>query len=154
MLDPAKPTGVRPDAVTDEYVVLIKACSTLHLTHRIRPRRCEAGMSLYLCIFDGATEIAGVEVGSYADFGEFRDAVAGEAEGGVSGSRFPTLMHHPDDDGRWEVAELPRLAEELHTLGSMTTLARFVDSEDRPLALALAGLVTCAQEHGLPILFQ
>ena len=36
LLDPAKPTGVRPDAVTDEHVVLIKACSTLHLTHQIR----------------------------------------------------------------------------------------------------------------------
>lgn len=30
------PTGVRPDAVSDTHVVLIKACPTLRLTHQIR----------------------------------------------------------------------------------------------------------------------
>jgi hypothetical protein len=30
------PTGVRPDAISDEYVVLIKGCSALRLTHQIR----------------------------------------------------------------------------------------------------------------------
>jgi len=30
------PTGVRPDAVTDTEILLIKACRTLRLTHQIR----------------------------------------------------------------------------------------------------------------------
>ncbi len=67
-------------------------------------------MGLYLCVFDGDDEIEGVEVGSYEDFGTFRDTVRDSLEHGDSGSRFPVLMKHSDCDGMWT----PREAEALH----------------------------------------
>lgn len=42
-------------------------------------------MGLYLCVFEGDDELDGVEVGSYADFGAFRSAVATHVEGGIEG---------------------------------------------------------------------
>jgi hypothetical protein len=48
-------------------------------------------MGLYLCIFDGAEKIGGVEVGPYSDFNAFRDCVTRELEDGRAGSKFPTL---------------------------------------------------------------
>jgi len=51
-------------------------------------------MGLYLCVFDGEEELDGVEVGFYADFGTFRNAVVRHLENGKAGSRFPTLIHH------------------------------------------------------------
>jgi len=70
-------------------------------------------MSLYLCIFRGDEEIQGVEVGSYDDFGRFRDAVAERLENGRQGSRFPLLQLHPDSDGEWTPDESRRLEQEL-----------------------------------------
>ena len=45
-------------------------------------------MGLNLVIFDGDDEVESVDVGAYSDFGNFRDAVAQNLEGGVVGSRF------------------------------------------------------------------
>ena len=69
-------------------------------------------MSLYLCVFDDETEVAGVDVGAYADFGEFREAIL-QLEAGRWGTRFPTLMNHPDADGQWDVQDLAALRAEL-----------------------------------------
>ena len=33
-------------------------------------------MSLYLCVFDDGEELDGIDVGSYEDFGRFRDAIS------------------------------------------------------------------------------
>jgi len=64
-------------------------------------------MGLYLCIYDpDDEEVDGVEVGSYQDFADFREAVL-KLEGARPGRRFPLLMTHSDCDGewRWEFAE-------------------------------------------------
>lgn len=74
-------------------------------------------MGLYLSVFDGDEELEGVEVGSYADFGLFRDAVAEHLEGGAAGSRFPTLMLHSDCDGHWSSREAASLQVELERIG-------------------------------------
>ncbi|WP_082190401.1 Imm70 family immunity protein [Frateuria defendens] len=85
-------------------------------------------MGLYLCIFDGEEEIDGVEVGSYADFNFFRDAVVAAVEGGQRGSRCPTLVNHHDSDGEW----LPDAA--LQLIGELDLIAA-VFSEEPPLEL-------------------
>ena len=48
-------------------------------------------MGLYLAIFDAENEIAGVEVGSYQHFSNFRNSIVDYYENGAAGSRFPTL---------------------------------------------------------------
>ncbi|MDB6076428.1 MAG: hypothetical protein JWO82_175 [Akkermansiaceae bacterium] len=83
-------------------------------------------MGLYLCIFDGDDELDGVEAGSYADFGYFRNAILQELEnqpGGVqaaaeSGTRFPILIVHADCDGEWPAADCEKLLGELDEIGS------------------------------------
>src|SRR5439155_24003 len=57
--------------------------------------------------------IDGVDVGSYNDFGRFRDAVAEKLENGRQGSRFPILQLHPDSDGEWTPDECRGLEAEL-----------------------------------------
>jgi hypothetical protein len=73
-------------------------------------------MGLYLALFDGGDELDGVEVGSYSDFGAFRDAVVAHLEEGVTGSRCPTLIMHSDSDGQWTPAEAADLERELQTI--------------------------------------
>jgi len=73
-------------------------------------------MGLYLAVFDEDEELEGVEVGSYADFGLFRDSVATHLESGSAGSRFPVLMLHSDCDGSWSPAESLLLQEELEAI--------------------------------------
>jgi Immunity protein 70 len=131
-------------------------------------------MSLYLCIFENDLrdeEVAAVEVGPYSYFATFREAVAAEAEHGRWGSRFPTLMNHPDSTGQWSPTEAARLREELveiriaflasgsgppsvpdHTAGGSD--ARFVDIEGSSLLDRLIELAEESQRRGLPIWFQ
>ena len=137
-------------------------------------------MGLYLAVFDGDEELDGVEVGSYDDFGWFRDTIAARLEGGVAGSRFPTLIMHSDCDGRWSVpeafvlekeltviaAELKRLPpvgynsdwqhEAASTFGIVpSSLCEcFFDVDGEPLIERLILLAQLAQRRGLPILFQ
>jgi hypothetical protein len=73
-------------------------------------------MGLYLAVFDNNEEVEGVEVGSYADFGVFRDTVASRLEGGVAGSLFPVLMVHSDSDGSWSPDEAIQLQIELEKI--------------------------------------
>lgn len=76
-------------------------------------------MGLYLCVFaedDADEDLDGVEMGGYDDFGDFRRAVAEQLEGGRWGSRFPTLMNHPDSAGDWTAADCTLLIEELSTI--------------------------------------
>lgn len=75
-------------------------------------------MGLYLCVFDGDEEVDGVEVGSYDDFGKFRDAVRALLEGGRAGSRFPMLMLHSDSDGCWSQKDAVALRDELRTISA------------------------------------
>jgi hypothetical protein len=136
-------------------------------------------MGLYLAVFDDGDEIDGVEVGSYADFAFFRDAVVSGLEGGVAGSRFPTLIVHSDCDGEWTPyeagnleAELAVIAEELQGLPPVTldgwkaevakmfgikptNLADcFFDVDGEPLLERIIGLAQLSQQRDLPILFQ
>jgi hypothetical protein len=73
-------------------------------------------MGLYLCVFDEAIEDehAASEVGSYADFNAFREAVARY----LVGSDFPVLLLHSDCDGEWTVGELPALIKELDVIAA------------------------------------
>ncbi len=73
-------------------------------------------MGLYLTVFDGDEELDGLEIGSYADFGIFRDAVTQHLEGGKLGSRFPTLVLHSDCDGLWSPTDSARLENELQEI--------------------------------------
>lgn len=75
-------------------------------------------MGLYLAVFDGDEELEGVEVGSYADFAAFRDAVATSVEQGNRGSLCPVLMNHSDSKGVWSAAEAGILAVELSLVSS------------------------------------
>jgi hypothetical protein len=136
-------------------------------------------MGLYLAVFDDQDEIAGVEVGSYADFAYFRDAVVSGLEGGVAGSRFPTLILHSDCDGEWTPneagtleVELSVIAKEFEALPPVrlddwkaevakmfgirpTNLAEcFLDVDGEPLLERLVGLARLSQDRKLPILFQ
>jgi hypothetical protein len=138
-------------------------------------------MGLYLCVFDGDDELEGVEVGSYADFGEFRDLIAQQLEGGRRGSRFPVLMLHSDCEGNWAPGEAARLEEELRTIAAemrnrpsvpfragswqaevarqlglkvRTLLDAYIDVDGEPLVERLTKLAQIAQREGKPILFQ
>jgi hypothetical protein len=137
-------------------------------------------MSLYLCVFAGDREVAGLEVGSYADFNAVRQAIAEELEGGSAGARFPTLMLHSDCEGEWAVGACAQLREELATIAAeMAALpprpfpgnwqnsvaeARalkpgnasesFIDVDGEFLLRRLQGLVETALAQGQPILFQ
>ncbi|GAA4222136.1 hypothetical protein GCM10022253_29910 [Sphingomonas endophytica] len=137
-------------------------------------------MGLYLAIFDGDEEIDGVEVGSYADFATFRSAVSTHVEGGVAGSRCPTLMNHSDCDGLWSPEESALLQSELVLIakrfmelppeplgdGWKTGVAKmfgirpaslyesFFDIDGEPLLDRLMGLARISVERKLPILFQ
>nr|BAJ06999.1 putative uncharacterized protein [uncultured bacterium] len=71
-------------------------------------------MSLYLAVFNNQDEeLDGWVFGRYSDFGAFRDVLADLVEPEV----FPLLLGHSDCDGNWPVAELPRLKQELRTIG-------------------------------------
>ncbi|ANM10585.1 MULTISPECIES: Imm70 family immunity protein [unclassified Rhizobium] len=137
-------------------------------------------MGLYLCIFDDDDELDGVEVGSYADFGTFRAAVATHVEGGVEGSRCPTLMLHSDCDGLWSPEESVLLRAEFATITDRfmtlppvplggdwkSDVAKtfglypinlfdcFFDVDGEPLLDRLQGLTNISIERNLPILFQ
>ena len=137
-------------------------------------------MGLYLAIFDGDDELEGVEVGSYADFAFFRDAVVSNVEGGTAGARCPTLILHSDCDGEWSPdeaasleAELKEIARDFASLPSVSlgegwkpevakmfgirpaNLADcFFDVDGEPLLERLIGLAKLSQERNLPILFQ
>jgi len=73
-------------------------------------------MGLYLCIFDGEEELDGVDLGSYEDFGRFRDAVRDRVEDGKPGSRYPTLMCYSDGDDEWTPKEAQFLQQELNEI--------------------------------------
>ncbi|MGR9138686.1 Imm70 family immunity protein (plasmid) [Rhizobium leguminosarum] len=137
-------------------------------------------MGLYLCIFEGDDELDGVEIGSYADFGTFRTAVATHVEGGIEGSRCPTLMLHSDCDGQWSPDEAVLLQAELagiiqkfnqlppeplggdwkpevaKTFGLHPTnlYGCFFDVDGESLLDRLMGLARLSVERNLPILFQ
>lgn len=138
-------------------------------------------MGLYLAVFDGEEELEGVEVGSYADFGAFRDAVVERLEGGAAGSRFPTLILHSDCDGGWSTEESARLQVELEEIADefrrlppleleagswQSEVAKsfgirpanlydsFFDVDGEPLIDRLLGLIGVARRHGRDILFQ
>jgi hypothetical protein len=142
-------------------------------------------MGLYLCVFAGPAggsdeELDGVEVGSYADFGAFREAVAGRLEPGGWGSRFPLLMGHDDADGEWSAGQAGELAEELRAIRAgfealppdgfgapwQARLARdlgwqpaslagcFLDVDGEPLLDRLIELAETAARAARPISFQ
>lgn len=138
-------------------------------------------MGLYLAVFDGEQELEGVEVGSYADFGVFRDAVAEHLERGSAGSRFPTLMLHSDCDGSWSPEEsahlqleLEQIADEFRRLPPLdlapnswqSEVAKsfgikpgnlyesFFDVDGEPLIDRLLELIKVSRGRGKEILFQ
>ena len=138
-------------------------------------------MGLYLAVFDQVeNELGGVEVGSYDDFYQFRDAVTRFLERGNAGSRFPVLIQHSDCDGEWSVeechaleAELNEIAEafkkmsaicqqraedestqHLHSIQPSNLYDYFVDIDGEPLIGRLHYLCRLTQEHGRPIVFQ
>lgn len=138
-------------------------------------------MGLYLCVFDPETEdeVEGVEVGLYADFGEFRDIVAAKVEGGVRGRRFPVLQNHADSDGEWSCQDCMALRSELieleHRLKLLPPIALhgwkldvqkllglatatlydcFFDVDGEPLVERLLVLCKCSLRTNSPILFQ
>jgi hypothetical protein len=139
-------------------------------------------MGLYLCVYgDDDEEIDGVEVGSYADFGAFRDAVARLAPDEQSArNRFPVLLDHSDCDGEWAVEQLPDLERELQRIiadfkrlpatvpneGWQRQVAKqlglnpadlsqsFFDVDGEPLLERLLELCDVAKSAGRPITFQ
>lgn len=137
-------------------------------------------MGLYLAIFEGDDELEGLEIGSYDDFGFFRDAVVAALEDGVPGSRFPTLIQHSDCDGEWTPTEAKALLSELEIItvefaamppvtlpeGWRVDVAKvfgikpasfydcFFDIDGEPLLERLIELAQISQDRNLPILFQ
>jgi hypothetical protein len=138
-------------------------------------------MGLYLCIYDANDdEVDGVEVGSYADFGAFRDAVARHLENDQFGARFPVLMLHSDCDGSWSPEEAAKLEAELGAIGAAfdalpaapffadwqkdvakllglrprTLKDSFIDVDGEPLVDRLVQLCRKSQESLLSIVFQ
>jgi len=83
-------------------------------------------MGLVLCIYtdrEAGDDLDGFQVGSYSDFGAWRDFIAVELEGGRWGSRFPTLMMHSDCDGEWSPEDCIALKRELAAIrGEMASL--------------------------------
>jgi len=84
-------------------------------------------MGLYLTIFDGDEELDGVEVGSYADFGAFRDAATAVAENGDPGSVCPVLINHSDCDGEWVPEDSAALLKELQIIETCFRNARPIE---------------------------
>jgi hypothetical protein len=137
-------------------------------------------MGLYLCVFDDHEEVEGVDVGSYADFGFFRDIVTNRLEADQPGSKYPTLILHSDCDGQWAEVECRALEKELQSIAQafldlppaafngewQRRLAKslglkptnlyqsFIDVDGEPLLERLIQLCRIAQQHGRPILFQ
>jgi hypothetical protein len=137
-------------------------------------------MSLYLCIFDDDNELDGVEVGTYYDFGAFREAVVEKLEEGRAGSKFPTLILHSDCEGQWSADECRELENELNLIAAsfsklpspgfssewqkqlgdqlalrpQTLYDSFIDVDGEPLIERLIKLCKLSQKSSLPILFQ
>ena len=138
-------------------------------------------MSLYLCVFDASgEEVEGIDVGSYADFNFFRDAVAAAVENGEFGSVCPILNTHSDCDGEWTVVEaagllleLDRIEREFSRYSAVdfnsdwkreisknrgrqpeTLLDCFFDIDGEPLVGRLRELASASISVGCPILFQ
>jgi Immunity protein 70 len=137
-------------------------------------------LSLYLCVFAGDREIAGVEAGPYADFNALRETIVAELEGGAPGSRFPTFVLHSDCDGEWPVAAVAALAGELASIAAAlqarpprpffsdwqreaarsrgreprNACESFVDVDGEFLLERLQGLAEAALREKQPILFQ
>lgn len=137
-------------------------------------------MGLYLCVFDSDEELDGVEVGNYSDFDFLRSSVTDLLEGGVAGSRFPTLILHPDSDGEWSLTECEILRQELMTISSefqhlpgiqfradwqkqvgkslglkpASLFESFIDVDGELLLERLILLCDLAKNRALPILFQ
>ena len=137
-------------------------------------------MGLYLCVFEGDDEVDGVEVGSYADFNSFREAVSTNLEWGNWGCRFPTLLFHSDCGGEWTTTDCAALRQELEQIGSELRLLPhveypgpwqkdvakqlgihpgslydiYIDVDGEPLVERLLTLCDVAISHGQPILFQ
>jgi hypothetical protein len=137
-------------------------------------------MGLYLCVFKDDKEIEGVEVGSYADFNFFRDAVVATVEEGHAGSVCPVLINHSDCDGEWSASDASALLTELNviekvlsehppvefnspwkkevakTLGikPQNLLHCFFDVDGEPLVGRLRELAEASMQAKSPILFQ
>lgn len=138
-------------------------------------------MGLYLCIFDASgDEVEGVEVGSYADFNFFRDAVVATVENGAEETVCPTLYNHADNDGEWTSDESKRLLKELEEIAAVMnkyppvelnadwkkqvakifglnpqTLGEcFFDVDGESLIERIRHLVQVSVDSGQPILFQ
>jgi hypothetical protein len=111
-------------------------------------------VSLYLCAFNGDTEIYGVDVGSYDDFAIFRETVTEELENGHAGSVFPTLITHDDSDGAWPLSDLGALREELLAVVASPLATLHRDVNGSPLAESLLTLVERALVARVDILFQ
>jgi len=137
-------------------------------------------MGLYLAVFDDGDELDGVEIGAYSDFGAFRNAVVNDLEGGLAGSRYPTLTLHSDCDGQWTPNEAAVLERELEIISSrfgelppiplssdwQKQVAKtfgirlkslydcFFDVDGEPLLDRLINLTKLSQNRNLPILFQ
>lgn len=76
-------------------------------------------MSLYLCVFaEGVsdTDLDGIDVGGYDDFGRFREVVHQTLESDGWGSRFPTLLEQSDSRGEWSPAACLALQAELQII--------------------------------------
>ena len=138
-------------------------------------------MGLYLCVFateDSDDELEGVEVGSYDDFHQFREAVSVGLESGEWGSHFPVLMTHPDSRSSWLPDRASDLERELLTIadglvrlpaaeltGSSKEVADefclvpqslyecFLDVDGLPLVERLLDLVHASERSGQPIMF-
>jgi hypothetical protein len=67
---------------------------------------------MYLCIRgDDGQELAGFEIGSYADFECFREVILRHIPDALE--HFPLLMQHSECDGEWSTDELEALKDEL-----------------------------------------
>ena len=75
-------------------------------------------MSLYLAVFLDGNDVAGLDLGAYADFNALRDYVGRELESGAPGSRFPTFMLHSDCEGEWTVPDCVHLIAEIRTIAA------------------------------------
>ncbi len=138
-------------------------------------------MGLYLCVFDeNGDELEGLEVGSYADFNFFRDAVVAVVEKGSVGAVCPVLQNHSDSDGEWTGDESMMLIDELDLiqegfrqyppvelnsewkkaaiktfgLNQKTLLDCFFDIDGEPLLERFKQLAQISMETGQSILFQ
>lgn len=136
-----------------------------------------SNVGLYLCVFDDADEIDGMEVGSYQDFDDLRREIRDRLGGD---DRFPTLLRHSDCDGEWNPAECSMLETELKeiivslkglppqgvvggwqrdvinalSLRPRSRLEELIDVDGEPLLERLLGLTQLAQREQRSILFQ